>query len=176
MLIMRGDCMKKLSSIIDEIKYAYTNKELTGSIYSITLILFLIIALIIYFLYLPNTLNWMIGVIIITALIHFFLYSLLAYTSESNKEETTVQQYNKVMEKYEQTNHPYMLHDELSAIRFLLVKQETKNAFNVSMSTALYRTNRPNEALNYSAIIKTANENLLNIVKEQRKLFESKTK
>src|SRR5699024_10744980 len=155
------------SSIIDEIKYAYTNKELTGSIYSITLILFLIIALIIYFLYLPNTLNWMIGVIIITALIHFFLYSLLAYTIESNKEKSFVQ-------KYDKTNDHYMLHDELSAIRFLPVKQETKNAFNLSMSTALYRTNRPKEALNYLEIIKTDNQNLLNIVEEQRKLFESK--
>src|SRR5699024_11554259 len=83
---------------------------------------------------LPNTLNWMIGVIIITALIHFFLYSLLAYTIESNKEKSFVQQYNKVMEKYEKTNDPYMLHDELSAIRFLPVKQETKNAFNLSRS------------------------------------------
>src|SRR5699024_5232161 len=87
--------------------YTYNNKELIESIYSITLILFLIIALIIYFLYLPNTLNWMIGVIIITALIHFFLYSLLAYTIESNKEKSFVQQYNKVMEKYEKTNDPY---------------------------------------------------------------------
>src|SRR5699024_9065127 len=134
----------------------------------------LIIALIIYFLYLPNTLNWMIGVIIITALIHFFLYSLLAYTIESNKEKSFVQQYNKVMEKYEKTNDTYMLHDELSAIRFLSVKQETKNAFNLNMSTALYRTNRPKEALNYLDIIKTDNQNLPNIVKEQRKLFESK--
>src|SRR5690625_4041705 len=173
---MRGDCMKKLSSIIDEIKYAYTNKELTGSIYSITLILLLVISLIIYFLYLPSTLNWMIEVIIITDLIHFFLYSLVAYTIESNKEKSFVQQYNKGMEKYEKTNDPYMLHDELSAIRFLPVKQETKNAFNLSMSTALYRTNRPKEALNYLDIIKTDNQNLLNIVKEQRKLFESKTK
>src|SRR5699024_12244217 len=97
---MRGDCMKKLSSIIDEIKYAYTNKELTGSIYSITLILFLIIALIIYFLYFSITLNWIIGVIIITAIIHFFLYSLLAYTIESNKEIYFVKQYNNVMEIY----------------------------------------------------------------------------
>src|SRR5690625_2976721 len=173
---MRGDCMKKLSSIIDEIKYAYTNKELTGSIYSITLILFLIIALIIYFLYLPNTLNWMIGVIIITALIHFFLYSVLAYTIESNKEKSFVQQYNKVMEKYEKTNDPYMLHDEISAIRFLSVKQQTKNAINLRMSTALYRTTRPNEALNYLDRIKTNNQNLLNIVKEKRKLIEIKTK
>src|SRR5699024_9123038 len=164
----------KLSSIIDEIKYAYTNKELTGSIYSITLILFLIIALIIYFLYLPNTLKWMIGEIIITALIHIYLYSLLEYTIESNKEKSFDQQYNKVMEKYEKTNDPYMLHDELSAIRFLPVKQETKNAFNLSMSTALYRTHRPSEALNYLDIIKTDNQNLLNIVKEERKLIESK--
>src|SRR5699024_11957324 len=108
------------------------NKELTGSIYSITLILFLIIALIIYFLYLPNTLNWMIGVIIITALIHFFLYSLLAYTIESNKEKYFVQQYNKVIEKYEKTNKPYILHDELSTIRLLSVIQETHNALNLN--------------------------------------------
>src|SRR5699024_12557696 len=127
--------MKKVSSYINEIIYACTNKLFTESIYSITLILFLIIALIIYFLYSPNTLNWMIGVIIITDLIHFFLYSLLAYTIESNKEKSFVQQYNKVMEKYEKTNDPYMLHDELSTIRLLPVKQETNNAFNLRMST-----------------------------------------
>lgn len=166
--------MKKLSSIINEIKYAYTNKELTGSIYSITLILFLIITLVIYFIYLPNTLIWLIGTILITALIHFFLYSLLAYTIESNKEKPFIQQYNKVMEKYEKTNDPQLLYDELSDIRFLPVKTETKNAFNLSMSTALYRINRPKEALAYLDEIKTDNKNLLNIVKEQRKLFESK--
>lgn len=166
--------MKKLSSIINEIKEAFINKSLTGSIYSISLIIFLVIAFIMYFLYLPNTLIWMIGTIIGTAIIHFILYSLTALNIESKKERPFVNKYNKIMEEYEQTDDPQMLYEELINIRFLPAKIETKNAFNLSMSTALYRINRTKEALTYLNKIETDNSNLLKIVEEQRKLFKRK--
>jgi len=168
--------VKKLSSIINELKEAYINKNLTGSVYSISLILFLIIVLIIYFLYLPNTFIWMLGTLIVASIAHFLLYSFIAFNIESKKERPFVNQYNKIMEEYEQSNDPQALYNGLSNIRFLPVKLETKNAYNLSMSTALYRINRSKEALTYLDKIETDNSNLIKIVEEQRKLFKGKKK
>src|SRR5699024_10335495 len=113
-----------LSSIINELKEAYINKNLTGSVYSISLILFLIIVLIIYFLYLPNTFIWMLGTLIVASIAHFLLYSFIAFNIESKKERPFVNQYNKIMEEYEQSNDPQALYNGLSNIRFLPVKLE----------------------------------------------------
>lgn len=166
--------MKKLSSIINEIRDAIKNRNLTGSIYSITLIAFLLVGFILYSLYLPDTLIWMVGTALVTALIHFIIYFLIALNIDLSKEGPFIKQYNKVMEEYEQTNDPKLLHEELTNIKFLPVKIETKNAYNLSMSTALYRINRTQEALTYLDKIETDNKSLLDIVEEQRKLFKRK--
>lgn len=146
---------------------------LNGRVYTITLIIFIVIGLVIYFLYIPDDLIWMIGTILVSAAIHFIIYFLVALYINLDEERPFVEQYNQIMEKYEETNDPKALYNGLINIKHSPVKEETKNAYNLSMSTALHRINRTKEALTYLEKIKTDNQNLKKIVEEQKKLFKN---
>ncbi len=145
---------------------------LNGTVYTITLIIFIVIGLGIYYMYLSNDLFRMIGTIIVAAIIHFIIYFLGALYINLGEEGPFVKQYNKIMEDYEQTDNPQMLYEGLINIKHSPVKEETKNAYNLSMSTALHRIKRTKEALTYLDKIETDNHNLKKIVDEQRKYFK----
>ena len=148
------------------------SEYLNGTVYTITLIIFIVIGLGIYFLYLSNDLFRMIGTIIVAATIHFIIYFWGALYINLGEEGPFVKQYNKLMENYEQNDNPQMLYEGLINIKYSPVKKETKNAYNLSMSTALHRINRTKEALTYLDEIETDNHNLKNIVEAQKKHFK----
>lgn len=146
--------------------------RLNGKVYSISLIVFIALAFVIYYLYLPNDLSWMLGTILVGAFIHFIFYFLVALYINLGEERPFVKQYNDVMETYEKTNDPKELYNGLINIKYTPTKIETKNAYNLSVSTALHRLNRTKEALTYLDKIKSDNVNFMKIVEEQRKHFK----
>ncbi len=104
------------------------------------------------------------------------IYLIVALFINLGEERPFVKQYNQVMEEYEKTNDPKELYQGLININFTPTKIETKNAYNLSMSTALHRLNRTKEALTYLDKINTKNPELAKIVDEQKKYFKSKKK
>lgn len=152
------------------------DQHLSGKIYSFSLLIFLVIAFIIYFTYLPNNSVWLISTILVTVVIHFAIYLIVALFINLGEERPFVKQYNQVMEEYEKTNDPQELYQGLININFTPTKIETKNAYNLSISTALHRLNRTQEALTYLDKINTKNPELAKIVEEQKKYFKSKKK
>lgn len=147
---------------------------LNGKVYSISLLTLLVFAFIIYYLYLPNNTAWMIGTILVTSIIHFIIYFLIALFINLGEERPFVKQYNKVMETYEKTNDPKELYEGLKNIKHIPTKKETENAYYLSLSTALHRLNKTKEALAYLDKIETDNPQFKNIVEDQRKSFKAK--
>lgn len=142
--------------------------------YVTTLIVFLGFALNVGFKYIEDSFFLFVIIIIGTGILHFVLYMFASLYLTTRKDRPFTKEFNAVMNTYRETDDAYQLLENLSNLKNQPKTQEAYNAFNLSMSTALYHTNQLNEAFAYLNAIDTTDENFLKAVEQQRAVFEGR--
>ncbi|MGY0694696.1 hypothetical protein ACW2QC_18265 [Virgibacillus sp. FSP13] len=142
--------------------------KINSFIYIVTLLFFEIIAVKLA----PNSIVLMVIIIVSAAIIHFILYLMAALYLDKRKNRHFVKEYNQIMKAYNETDNAEVFLNELSTIKNPPKTAESANAFHFSMSTALFKNNRIEEALSYLDRIDTADENIQKVVEEQRRFIE----
>lgn len=145
-----------------------------GFNYVITLVVFLSVALNFGFKYIQDSFILMVVLIIGTGILHFILFIIALLYLSIRKDRPFKKEYETVMKKYRETDDAYELFENLSNLKNKPKSVDTPNAFNLSMSTALYRTNQLDEAFVCLNAIETSDENFLKAIEEQRAVFEGK--
>lgn len=142
--------------------------------YVTTLIIFLGFALNFGSKYMENRFLFTLMIIIGTGILHFVLFTLASLYLMFRKDRPFTKEFNSVMNTYRETDDAHQLLEDLSNLKNQSKTPEAANAFNLSMSTALYHTNQLEEAFNYLNAIDTTDEELLKAVEQQRTIFEEK--
>ena len=148
--------------------------RLMGFNYVITLVIFLSVAFYFGFKYIQDSFILMVVLIIGTGILHFILFIIALLYLSIRKDRPFKKEYETVMKKYRETDDAYELFENLSNLKNKPKSVDTSNAFNLSMSTALYRTNQLDEAFVYLNAIETSDEIFLKAIEEQRAVFEGK--
>lgn len=149
-------------------------RRVTATLYSVTLMIFLITAMSLVFKYNPDHFFVFLVVIIGTALIHFILFLLFGMFFEMRKDYSFKKEFNTINKEYRETQDADQFLDALLTLRHQPTELDSVNAFNLSMSTALYYKDQIDEAMSYLDRIETSDKQLLEAIEEQRKLFEGK--
>ncbi|WP_106498199.1 hypothetical protein [Lentibacillus sp. Marseille-P4043] len=143
--------------------------KIISSIYIVTLILFEIIAVNLSLDYAPNNIFLMIIIVISAAIIHFILCMIAALFLDMQKDKHFAKEYNQIIKAYQETNNAEVFLNELTSMKNPPKEIQSANAYYFSMSTALYKNNRIEEALSYLDEIQTTDRDLQKTVEEQRK-------
>lgn len=156
------------------LKKSKKEKRILSFFYVTTLIIFLGFALNFGFKYIKDSFLLFLIIIIGTGILHFVVFMFAVLYLTNRKERPFTKEFNAVMNTYRETDDAYQLLENLSNLKNQPKTQEASNAFNLSMSTALFRTNQLDEAFDYLNAIDTKDENLLKAVEQQRAVFEGK--
>ncbi|MTW87937.1 hypothetical protein F3157_20180 [Virgibacillus dakarensis] len=122
--------------------------------------------------YAPKSTFLMVFVPVLAAVIHFILYVAVGLYLDKRKDRHFVKEYNQILEAYNETDNAEIFLHDLSNIKNPPKTAQSANAFNFSMSTALYKNNRKEEALSYLYKVNTSDNDLQKVIEEQRKMIE----
>lgn len=153
-------------------KNAIKDKLVTMT-YIITLICFELAALSFFLEYGPNRIILMTIVLILTGLVHFIVFAAASFAIDMHKNKPFIKEYNQVMDAYSETDDAKKFLHDLSNMKNPPQTSQTANAFYFSMSTALYRNHRNDDALSCLDKIDTSNKQTQKAVDEQRKAIEN---
>ena len=86
-------------------------------------------------------------------------------------------EYNKIMREYQKKDDAKVFYDKLKNIKIKPNTPELKNTYNLSMSTAAFKNEENDEALEYLNKIETDDEHILKVIEDERKtIMDEKTK
>lgn len=142
--------------------------KIFAAIYIVTLLLVEIIALFFSYNYNSNNMFLTIGIVILAAIIHFILCIAVSLYLDKRKDKHFMREYNQFMKRYSETESAEVLLNSLTNMENPPKTTQAANAFSFSMSTALYKTNRKEEALFYLDKIKTPDKEFQKAVEEQK--------
>src|SRR5699024_11932347 len=91
----------------------------------------------------------------------------------NRKNRPFFEEYSRIMEQYQQTEDAEQLLNALQTMQHEPKSEHTENMFKLSLSTALYKTDRGIEALQVLDTIETTNPQIAKVVAEHRFIFEA---
>lgn len=150
-----------------------SNRKLEGS-YIITLVVFLLAALFSSLKIFPSSMVAMVITVIVAAVAHFIVYSIVSIFLHTRKDRPFVKEFNEVMKEYNEKKDMKRLLDDLTNIKHEPKTKDSKNTFYLTISTALHENDRSEEALASLNQVQTLDEQEMKIVEEQRKVIQGK--
>ena len=131
----------------------------------------LILALLIPICFINRIKSTLLFTVIVVAvwIVHFILFSALATSSEKRKNKKFTEEYNKIIEKYNEAKDDYQLYCDLKNILNRPRTKDAKNAYYLSLSTAASNIGYFNESLDYLDMVEYLEGDILNkAVNQQR--------
>jgi hypothetical protein len=146
--------------------------KIMESIYIMTLLSFEIIMLILLIKYASDSIFLILVSIILTAIVHFILFLVAALYLDIRKGRHFAKEYNHIIKAYRETDNAETFLSDLSSMENPPKTAQSANVFHYSMSTALHKNNRKEEALSYLDKVDTSEKDFQKVVEEQRELIE----
>ncbi len=137
-----------------------------------TLIIFGLIALSLWDSFASDRLPLMYIFVIGAGIIHFILFMAATFLIEHLWDRRFKKEYQLILREYERTQNARLFLEELSNIRHKPKTDFNKAAYYFSMSTALHKNGRTEEALDHLDKIRTTEQVMREMVNQQRLVLE----
>lgn len=137
----------------------------------------LILALLIPICFINRIKSTLLFTLIVVAvwILHFILFSALATSSEKRKNKKFTEEYNKIIEKYNESKDDYQLYCNLKNILNHPRTKDAKNSYYLSLSSAAANIGYFSESLDYLDMVEYLEGDILNkAVNQQREEIKTR--